>query len=96
MNQWTACLVLDRISIKMNSSFACALKRSVSRGVLSTVSSLYDPLAFIAPVILCAKILLQDLCRRKFGWDELFCGEDERVWSTWLQELLELASVAVP
>ena len=40
-------------------------------------------------------ILLQDLCG-KFGWDEPFCGEDERTWSTWLQELSELASAAVP
>jgi len=56
----------------------CLKEKPFTRRVLSTVSSLYDPLGFIAPVILRAKILLQDLCRRKFGWDEPFCGEDER------------------
>jgi len=81
----------------MNSFCVCLKEKPFTRrGVLSTVSSLYDPLGFIAPVLLSAKILLQDLCRRKFGWDEPFCREDERVWSTWLQELPELASVAVP
>jgi len=66
------------------------------RRVLPTVTPLYDPVGFIAPVIRRAKILLQNLGRRKFGWDEPFCREDERVWSTWLQQLPELASVAVP
>ena len=40
------------------------------RGILSLVSSLYDPLGFAAPLILPAKVLLQGLCRFDFGWDE--------------------------
>ena len=39
------------------------------RGILSLVSSLYDPLGFAAPLILPAKVLLQGLCRLNFGWD---------------------------
>lgn len=33
------------------------------RGILSVVSSLYDPLGFLAPVSMLAKLLLQELCR---------------------------------
>lgn len=40
------------------------------RGVLSTISSIYDPLGFIAPVILAGKQLLQDLCRGNVEWDD--------------------------
>ena len=40
------------------------------RGVLSTVSSIYDPMGFAAPFILPAKVTLQDLCRKKLGWDD--------------------------
>ena len=40
------------------------------RGMLSLISSLYDPLGFAAPLILPAKVLLQELCRLDFGWDE--------------------------
>ena len=45
------------------------------RGILATVSSVYDPLGFVAPFVLPAKILLQDLCR-KLGWDDKIPEED--------------------
>jgi len=35
------------------------------RGLLSSVCSLYDPLGFVAPIVLPAKVILQDLCRRR-------------------------------
>jgi len=37
------------------------------RRLLSIVSSIYDPLGFTAPFVLAAKIVLQDLCRRKIN-----------------------------
>ena len=37
------------------------------RGILSLVSSLYDPPGFAAPFILPAKVLPQELCRLDFG-----------------------------
>lgn len=38
-------------------------KPPTRRGILSTISSVYDPLGFAAPFILPAKKILQDLCR---------------------------------
>lgn len=51
-------------------------------GVLSAVSSLFDPLGFISPFIMKAKLLLQELCRKKVGWDGVI-NEQERV--QWLR-----------
>ena len=46
-------------------------KPFTQRGVLSTVSSIFDPLGFIAPFALLAKKLLQDLCRNEhLDWDD--------------------------
>ena len=35
------------------------------RGILSMTSSIYDPLGLVAPVVVTAKKLLQDLCKKK-------------------------------
>ena len=51
-------------------------------GVLSAVSSLFDPIGFISPFIMKAKLLLQELCRKKVGWDGVI-NEQERV--QWLR-----------
>ena len=41
------------------------------RGILSIISSIYDPLGFAAPFALKTKKLLQDLCKdEKLGWDD--------------------------
>ena len=40
-------------------------KPNTHRGILSLVSSVYDPLGFVAPITVPAKKLLQDLCKQK-------------------------------
>jgi len=66
------------------------------RGILSVVSSMYDPLGFIAPIILLAKSLLQSLCKQKYGWDEENSHTDSIVWQEWLKELTCLRKISVP
>ncbi|XP_053406377.1 uncharacterized protein LOC128546124 [Mercenaria mercenaria] len=40
------------------------------RGILSIVSSIFDPLGLVAPVTLRAKAIVQNLCRQKLSWDD--------------------------
>ena len=40
------------------------------RGMLSIISSIYDPFGFVAPYTLKGKKLLQQLCQDEVGWDE--------------------------
>ena len=64
-------------------------------GVLSAVSSLFDPLGFISPFIMKAKLLLQELCRKKVGWDGVI-NEQERVqWLRWLEDLPKLQAFEI-
>ena len=55
-------------------------------GLLSVLSSVFDPLGFVAPLILTARLLFQDLCRRKYDWDDALLEEDVRIWRRWLDD----------
>ncbi|XP_039548042.1 uncharacterized protein LOC120493481 [Pimephales promelas] len=65
------------------------------RGILSTVSSIYDPLGMLAPVVLSAKRILQDLCRKDLGWDDLIPDLSAQEWRGWLKELWQLEKFEV-
>ena len=60
------------------------------RGLLSVISSAYDQLGFVAPFILTAKVILQDLCKKKLDWNDRIPDEDLRHSQTWLCELPKL------
>lgn len=45
-------------------------KPCTRRGILSVVSSAFDPLGFLAPFVLPAKLLLRELCKGKKAWDD--------------------------
>ncbi|KAK7930431.1 hypothetical protein WMY93_006826 [Mugilogobius chulae] len=57
------------------------------RGILSTVSSIFDPLGMLSPVVLKAKKLLRDLCKRRIGWDDQIPETVSTEWLKWLQGL---------
>ena len=65
------------------------------RGILSVISSIYDPLGFVAPLILPAKIILRDLCRKGLDWDDRISPEDLTRREDWLQELPKLEQFTV-
>ena len=60
------------------------------RGVLSVVSFLFDPLGFAAPVVLKAKLILQNLCRLGLGWDEPIPDRPADAWKKWITELPQI------
>jgi len=71
-------------------------KAPTRRGILSTVSALYDSLGFAAPIILPAKVLLQNLCSLNYSWDETVPEVKLLEWEKWLSNLPKLSAVAVP
>ncbi|XP_041920573.1 uncharacterized protein LOC121684581 [Alosa sapidissima] len=79
--QW--CIETDSFKFKMETH-----QRSCTRrGMLSVSSSVFDPIGFLAPVLLPAKTMLQELCRRNFGWDETVPQDILHHWTRWLEEL---------
>ena len=70
-------------------------KPETRRGILSIVSSVYDPLGFVSPFILRAKMILHQLCRKKLAWDDPVPEEELQCWKQWLAELQTLQEFSV-
>ena len=70
-------------------------KPPTRRGLLSLVSSVYDPLGFASPFVLPAKVILQDLCCRGLKWDELVPDEHLKNWQQGLRDLPQLEECSV-
>ena len=65
------------------------------RGILSSVSSVYDPLGFVGPVVLTAKQILQDLCRQRYDWDDQIPHVHLTRWQERLRDLPMLSEFGV-
>ena len=73
-----------------------AEKAATKRGALSVLSSVYDPLGFVSPVILKARRIVQELFRLKIGWDEVMPEEMLHEWNEWLKDLPNTEAFKVP
>ena len=65
------------------------------RGILASVSSVYDPLGFGAPFILPVKQLLQQLCAEQKDWDDKISGSQRATWERWRNSLHLLTDVRI-
>ena len=73
------------------------MKKPVTkRGMLSAMASCYDPLGLVAPCIVSARILIQDLFRLKVNWDDRVPDSTMEAWERWLRELTHLSSCSIP
>ena len=66
------------------------------RKVISLTASIFDPIGFLAPFIVQAKIFLQSLWKLGQSWDEKIPEEFQQEWSAWQKELESLAEFSVP
>ena len=66
------------------------------RSLLSAVAKLFDPMGWLCPVMITAKISLQRLWLRKIGWDALLPSDLALEWHDFRLALATLSSVSVP
>lgn len=65
------------------------------RSILSVISSIYDPMGLIGPLILPARGILQELTRLKLDWDDPVPKELEESWCEWIDGLQWLSEFKV-
>ena len=82
----------DTMSIQVRSESVPATKR----GIVKMAATIFDPLGFVSPFLLQAKIIIQKLWARKYDWDEEISGDELGLWQNWLAELDEVKNIKVP
>jgi hypothetical protein len=65
------------------------------RGVLATISSIYDPLGLVAPVLLTGKKILQALCKENADWDDPLPEKLRIEWERWRKDIHLLGNMKV-
>ena len=71
-------------------------KPTTRRGILSAISSIYDPLGFLSPFVLKGKIILQKMCTQKADWDDPLSPDLKPQWELWLKSLTDLKGLNIP
>ena len=66
------------------------------RNFLKTIAKLFDPVGFLAPFIVRAKILLQEMWAAGLDWDDLFQEDLASKGRKWFSELEDLPTIKVP
>ncbi|XP_071579938.1 uncharacterized protein [Temnothorax nylanderi] len=89
--QWRPCL--DAFAFKVR---PCGEGNITKRIVLSETARLFDPLGWLAPVVVRAKILIQSLWLQRIEWDQPLCPEDHRARQLFRRELPLLEKLRVP
>lgn len=86
----------DTETDKLVFKFQPKQKPLTKRGLMSVLSSVYDPIGFLAPLILQAKKIFQDECRLHKDWDSRLEPENVKLWTEWLDKLPHIEELAIP
>ena len=68
---------------------------NTKRSVLSILSRIFDPLGFVSPFILKAKILFQLICRLGLDWDDPLPDEQANEYQAWLKDSRNLSNLEI-
>lgn len=65
------------------------------RTILSLIARLYDPMGWVGPCTLYAKIIMQRIWEQSIGWDEEVCGTIRVDFERFVQELHNLTDIKI-
>ena len=66
------------------------------RNLLSAISKLFDPLGWLAPIVIQFKILMQQTWVRGLKWDELVPSDVSDTWNTYRNDSPSIKTLEIP
>lgn len=71
-------------------------RRLTKRKITSEAAKIYDPIGFLAPVTIQAKMFIQNLWRVGMVWDEQVSDDIAKAWNAYYSTLAELSKISIP
>ncbi|XP_018402055.1 PREDICTED: uncharacterized protein LOC108779187 [Cyphomyrmex costatus] len=88
---WTPALDVFQVHVHVSPEVS-----KTKRAILSTIARLFDPMGWVAPVIVAAKILMQQLWRCGCGWDDKIPPDVQSRWTSIYQSLSSIDGLTLP
>ena len=66
------------------------------RVILSMLAKLFDPLGLVSPITVSAKVLFQELCTGKLGWDEEIPLQQGEKWTKLVSDSNSVGEITLP
>ena len=85
------CLENDTLGFRVNLQDTPLTRR----GILSTISSVYDPLGIAGPFLLKGRKILQQITALRDGWDTKVPEDLAQLWMSWRDNLPKLKNISI-
>ena len=86
----------DEMEIDLTKVVQHLNENPTKRGILSTLASVFDPLGLVSPVTVSAKMIFQEVCIAKCGWDDSLPEEKCMKWKKWIEDLSVVKQISLP
>ncbi|XP_050340314.1 uncharacterized protein LOC126766606 [Bactrocera neohumeralis] len=83
----------DEFQFRINLTNA---KKTTKRSVLSQLAQIFDPLGWLSPITIIAKLFIQKLWMQQSDWDEQLSESLQSEWSIFLENIKDLENVRIP
>ena len=93
---WNATNDMLSLSLEKMIRKSEAITKLTKRSTISFASKLFDPLGYVEPITVKAKIMILDLWKQNLSWDEDVPSEHKDQWLNWISDISNLTSVEMP
>lgn len=70
--------------------------RATKRNILAEIAKVFDPLGLVGPVVIRAKLIMQNLWKEALDWDQIVSGPLFTAWKQFYDDLPLLNTLRVP
>ena len=93
---WNSTNDMPSLSLEKMIRKSEAITKLTKRSTISFESKLFDPLGYVEPITVKAKIMIQDLWKQNLSWDEDVPSEHKDQWLNWISDVSNLTSIEIP